>query len=105
MERAERDRIEQMARRTAMEVLHAAGTTGEMTPASIARAISEAIATVLADHDYRYLHLPGNGTPLPDVMPMGNQHMWLTVTCPIHGALYSPNGRCPYADYAGNCSR
>lgn len=56
MDRAERDRIEALARRTALEVLHAAGITGYLEPEAagiVARAISETVAAVLADHDAR----------------------------------------------------
>lgn len=54
MDRAERDRVERIARRAAQEVLDATTRDGgKVTPAAIARAISEAVAEVMADHDNR----------------------------------------------------
>ncbi len=61
MEKLERDRIAAVAAQRAIEVMHAATRgTGELSQQAIARAIGEAIAAVMADHDYRYLHLRGN---------------------------------------------
>ncbi len=61
MDKLERDRVAVVATHRAMEVLHAATRgTGELSEQAIARAIGEAIAAVMADHDYRYMHLRGN---------------------------------------------
>lgn len=60
MDKADRDRIEGIAVRAALETLTAAQHSGALTPRAIAVAIGRAIAAVMAEHEHRWVHLPGN---------------------------------------------